>query len=139
MDIFSIHLEGITLLVVLIGLVLVSLGLFVFGVYSGCRLSEVISEYNDDDWSQHVHKDWNPYEVLGVNKNPCAETSLMEAKSFPMGHPFGPLQRYDDDGIHGIGFDPEGEFVRFEEHDQIVRKQSLTIEQLRKEIASCQT
>ena len=71
---FVMHLEGMSLLVVLIGLVLVVLGLIVFVLY--CVQSKDTSSI-----SKHVHKDWNPYEVLGVNMNPIAEAPLLEDES----------------------------------------------------------
>ena len=132
------HLEGIQLLVVFIGLFLVVLGLIVFGLY--CVQSKKdppwVSEY-DDDISKHVHKDWNPYEVLEVNKNPCAETPPTKSQSFPMGHPMGPLQRWNGEEISGedaMSTDPNGEFVRFEDYEQVVRKQSRTIKRLIEEL-----
>lgn len=60
MDIFSIHLEGMTMWVVLIGLTLVSLGFPIFAVY--CL------QPKDTGYTKHLRKEWNPYKVLGVNQ-----------------------------------------------------------------------
>jgi hypothetical protein len=105
--------DPFTELMVFFGVLLVVVGLLGFLLYCLSRVP-----------APPIVTPYNCFTTQPIMKNPCAEVNL-PATPFPMGHPFGPLQRYNDDGVNGMSLDPDGDFVKFEEHQQQVRKLQL--------------